>query len=229
MGNMGSTEKAGVIPPFELSEEIISQAIGAVRRAASPDPGRAFYGILIERDGPALRFVATNGHWMAVYTTSLPGDGQWSAIVDQENAVAIAKRAKSTVNGVVVDLEGKKVTFADGAVLPLATIEATYPDWRGVWVKEENKTARAELGVNFRYMADIYESFVAVIGRPSKKEHARGWKGALCIEPSKDLGPMRVTCGESGAALEVILMPAKVPPNDWTIGKAEVSEKKKTA
>lgn len=234
---MAKEEEKKAIPSFNIEARELAKAVGAVYRAASDDATRpSIQGILIEREGAALRFVATNGHWMAVYTV-LPGvvecpSGEWSAIVDRENAVAIMRRAGKSLNGATIDLEAKRVTFADGAVLPLATIDARFPAWRQVYPKEANKSTPEFVGVNFRYLAAIYESFAACIGKPRKGTTDNVmWQGALCIEPSKDCGPMRVTCDGFGA-LEVIIMPvAKITPVAWTFGKSETPaiEEQKTA
>jgi DNA polymerase III sliding clamp (beta) subunit (PCNA family) len=212
---MGPTKRQFTMPAAELAT-----AIGAVYRAAG-NTGRSFDGVYVERNGATLRFIATNGHWMAVYSTLAP-DGppcEWSATIIPNDIVAIMKRCAKGFGEVVMDLDAKRATFADGATLPVELNGMTYPDWRQVYAKEKNKTARAEIGFDPRYMADIHESFVAIVGRLKKGREPL----TVCLEPGKDLGPMRITCS-AAPALEIVLMPARQPPIGWTIGKAKTQK-----
>jgi len=203
---------------FTMPIDALKVAIGAVRLAASLDSTREhMHSVHIEREGAQLRFVATNGHWMAVYSimaSDADGDPcEWGATLALPDAIAIMKR--KSFGEVVVDFDAKVATFVDGT-MKLNVVECQYPPWREVFAKEENKEARATIGLNPRYVGLIAESFDAILGKPKKNEHV------VCIEPGIDLGPIRITCPEA-PQLEIILAPAKQPPTPWTLGKRKES------
>src|ERR1700758_3385222 len=83
------TMKKAVARCFTMQVGELAVAIGAVYRAASSDQRGAYLrSVHIEREGASLRFVATNGCWMAVYTALTANDplGGWEATLDLNDA-----------------------------------------------------------------------------------------------------------------------------------------------
>jgi hypothetical protein len=223
---MATKEK--VVRQFTMSADALKVAIGAVYRAASPDETRAhLHSVHIVREGASLRFIATNGFWMAIYTV-LAADGQpceWEATLDLADAVAITKR--KSFGEVVVDFDAKLAAFVDGTA-KLNIVDCSYPPWRQVYPKEADKGACDAIGFNPLFMTPIHESFAAILGKPKKGNRFGADRFAICLEPGSNLGPMRITCS-AASELEIVLMPAKQPPTPWTIGKIEASKEKKSA
>lgn len=188
-----------------ISAPQLVRALSAVSRAMAPAAKPTMHGVLLRVYDGTLDVVATNGHWLAVWSTPADGvsDGQ---IVLHGSAVKAAHAWLRTCGPqeITLDFAARTVSAAISGSMPLPVSTEPFPPYGSVLaLTEGDRTCpEAQIGVDARYVADVVASFRA--GAP---------RGAVVVVLSMGLAgpldPIRVTSTKV-PELTVVLMPARI-------------------
>lgn len=185
------------------------RGLSAVLRAASKDPTRAhLHAIHFIATETKLRLEATNGHWLAVWEEPIrESSGKPSAksmLVDQRSCERAVRDLKTKNDEPV-----STINFTKGRIaihgrdrLPLAKVEAVFPDVSLVIPRFEGTETVPYIGISTILMAAAAKAFEA--GRRTRRS-----TGGVRFRFKGELDPMLLDC-PSVPELLVLLMPCRV-------------------
>lgn len=125
----------GLPPPTDIASGALADLLDMSMFAMSTEETRYYLnGVYMHMHGPMLRFVATDGHRMAMAETTAPEGMQFAPVIVHRKTVRELRRMLDNTDVVSIQASPTKVRFAakDGAVLVAKVIDGAFPDYARV-------------------------------------------------------------------------------------------------
>jgi DNA polymerase-3 subunit beta len=131
---------------LEIDGGMLARMLRAVAPAASKDPNRpALNGVFLEHRGGRIACVATDGARMAVWQATAADGEYWQALIPTRAAKEIADLADGHTVRLGLHDTTHFVLQTPGTLLVSRVVDASFPDWRGVFPKQQSVVAHVKV------------------------------------------------------------------------------------